>query len=125
MTLNSIADEPYFATTASKTGVQTLYSENTLRGYLTRLYEAGRSLRQIASDFGPPITHADIQRALRGEFPKNAEKRAALGLPSLLQVNVYILVALIVYFKPPRPRIYHRWRDMPTDALKWALENRV
>ena len=121
---NRIRTPVLYALEASKTGVQKLYSENRLREYLTAQIEAHRSLRQIAAQFGPPITHADIQRGLLGEFPKNAEKRAALGLPSLLQVNVYILVALIVYFKPPRPRIYHRWRDMPTDALKWALENR-
>jgi len=39
------------------------------------------SLRQIANAYGRPITHADIQRILLGNFPVSAEKRLALHVP--------------------------------------------
>jgi len=110
---------------ATKTAVQTLYTEQSLSAHLLRQKNAGRSLRQIAAQFGKPITHADVQRGLRGEFPKNAEKRKAFGLaPCPIPVNVYILVALAMYYKPPKPRIYHKWRDMPVSALRTSILNR-
>jgi hypothetical protein len=63
--------------------------------------------------------------AVHGYDPVNPDIRHKLGLaPRPVPVNIYVLAILVCYFKPPRPRIYHRWRDMPTDALKWALENR-
>jgi hypothetical protein len=40
-----------------------------------------RSLRSIAQDFGPAITHGDLDRIIHGTYPKDLEKRQALGLP--------------------------------------------
>ena len=89
MTLNSIADEPYFATTAQNSGVQKLYSEEKVRGYILLQKEAGRSLRQIASnDFGGCITYGDVQRGIKGEFPKRPHKRSVMGLSALVPVEV-------------------------------------
>lgn len=41
---------------------------------------AHKSLREIAKEFGKPITHGDIQRILKGQFPHDLAKRAALGV---------------------------------------------
>ena len=38
-------------------------------------------------------------------------------------VHCYDCASEIVKAKP-KPRVYKRWRDMPVDMLRWALENR-
>jgi len=66
---------------ASKTGVQKLYSEEKVLGYILLQKAAGRSLRQIANnDFGGCVTYGDVQRAMHGVFPKRPQKRLAMGL---------------------------------------------
>lgn len=37
-------------------------------------------MRKIAEEFGEAVSHADIQRALGGIFPKDYAKRDAFGL---------------------------------------------
>ncbi len=113
------------ATKGQKTGVQTLYTEASLSAHLFAQKAAGRSLREIAKDYGPLITHADIQRGIQGEFPKRRDKREAMGLPLRgIEVNVIFLFILIRFYHPPKPRIYHRLDTMPVWMLRWMIENR-
>lgn len=66
---------------ARKRGVQTVYTERDVSAIVQAEKAAGKSLRVIASEYGFPVNHADIERILQGHFPHNAAKRKALGLP--------------------------------------------
>ena len=58
-------------------------TEAVLCEHLWQQVRQKRSLRSIAADYGEPIRHTDIQRALKGKFPVGIEKRLALGLPAM------------------------------------------
>jgi hypothetical protein len=68
---------------AHKAGVQTAYTEQAVSAIIRAKKDAGRSLRAIAAEYGFPVNHADIERILQGQFPHNAAKRKALGLPPI------------------------------------------
>lgn len=59
-----------------------MYTEGALCKDLRTQHEAGMSLREIAAQY-EGVTHADISRVLKGEFPRSACKRLALKLPPL------------------------------------------
>jgi hypothetical protein len=65
---------------APKTGVQTLYTEQQVSTLIRAQKDAGMSLRVIAAEYGSPVNHADIERALQGRFPHDLDKRRALNL---------------------------------------------
>lgn len=104
-----------------------MYTETGILEHLRDLAGSGRSLRWIARhEYGGRVTHADVQRALMGQFPKSPDKRAAFGLPPQdVRVNVILLVVLLKYWQPARPKIYKRLRDMPAWMVRWMLENRA
>jgi len=66
---------------AKKVSVQTVYTEQDASTLIHAKKDAGKSLRAIASEYGFPVNHADIERILQGKFPHSAAKRKALGLP--------------------------------------------
>jgi len=95
-----------------KTAVQTSYTERKVLLDLQRKKAAGRSLRAIAKDYDG-ITYGDIQRALKGDFPKSPHKRLVLGLPALIPApacakcgNVHVTKRCPNGQKPP-----NNWRD--------------
>jgi hypothetical protein len=63
-------------------------NERDVITYLQQLQRQKISLRAIASQYGEPITAADISRALRGQFSKTPAKRLAFGLPALALIPV-------------------------------------
>jgi hypothetical protein len=65
---------------APKTAVQNLYTEQDALALIRAKRDAGKSLRAIASEYGSPVNHADIERALQGRFPHSLAKRNALKL---------------------------------------------
>ncbi len=67
--------------------VQTLYTEQAVLGDLKRLKARGKTLRAIADEY-PGATYGDIQRALKGNFPKRLAKRLAFNLPALAPAPV-------------------------------------
>ena len=54
--------------------------------YVLEQKRCGRTLEQIASDFGPSIHYGDIQRALEGNLPRGDRKRMDFGLSPLVLV---------------------------------------
>jgi hypothetical protein len=64
-------------------GVQTAYTEQGVSAIVQAKKDAGKSLRAIASEYGKPVNHADIERILQGRFPHDHAKRKALGLPPI------------------------------------------
>jgi hypothetical protein len=68
-----------------KRGVRATYTEQELTSILWGLKLKGMSLRAIAQElFDGQVTHAVIQRGLKGEFPTNEHKRHILSLPALI-----------------------------------------
>src|SRR3990167_6339011 len=65
-----------------ETTVQNVYTEESLRVFLWTETLRGKSLRELARTFNG-ITHADIQRGLKGQFPKKSRKRQSFGLIAL------------------------------------------
>lgn len=65
---------------AQKVGVQTAYTEQDASTLIRAKKDAGKSLRAIASEYGKPVNHADIERILQGKFPHDPAKRKALHL---------------------------------------------
>ena len=69
--------------------VQTVYTEQKVISDVTHMHsEKGLSLRKIAAFYntrkiGRSITHADIERILKGKFPVNIEKRIRLKIPPI------------------------------------------
>lgn len=59
-----------------------MYTEGVVLADIRGKHEAGMSLREIAAQY-EGVTHADVSRILRGEFPRSACKRLALKLPPL------------------------------------------
>lgn len=68
---------------AKKAGVQTAYTERDVSAIVQAKKDARKSLRAIASEYGKPVNHMDIERILQGRFPHDAAKRKALGLPPI------------------------------------------
>lgn len=64
---------------STKRGVQTMYTEDDVMSDLWSKKLSGMSLRKIAAEY-PGLTFADIQRGLKGIFPKSVNKRFAFGL---------------------------------------------
>lgn len=111
-----------------RTGVQTLYTEDTLCQYLWVQKAIGRSLREIARDF-PGITHADVQRGLDGDFPKHSHKRAIMGLPALIPAPACPRCGKVHVTRRCTERLKNReyrdlW-DMPVTELRRRLEQRT
>lgn len=65
---------------AHKAGVQSLYTEQQASTLIRAKKDAGKSLRAIATEYGSPVNHADIERILQGHFPHDLAKRNALHL---------------------------------------------
>ena len=65
-------------------------NEADVSKYLFEQNSEGKSLRNIANDYGVFITHADIQRAIEGQMPKGTDKRLALGLSPLVLVSASV-----------------------------------
>lgn len=66
-------------------GVQTVYTEEQVMSDLRILHKDNMSLREIAwLLYRDEVTHGDIQRALKGVFPKDPHKRIIMGLPALV-----------------------------------------
>ena len=106
----------------------------SLQDYLLEQRRCKRSLRDIAGDFGRFVTHADIQRVLKGIYPVDPDKRLALGLPAQVPVDVcpehgiphcYDCSKEVVKPKPKtRNRAYKSLYDWPVHLLRAAIENR-
>ncbi len=79
MTTTTRATMPLYDT---RRGVQKMYTEGVVLADIQRQKQAGMSLREIAAQY-EGVTHADISRVLKGEFPRSACKRKALKLPPL------------------------------------------
>jgi hypothetical protein len=62
---------------------KTKNEEDVLTDILTQK-AAGKSLREIATEYGNSITYGDVFRMIHGIFSKGAMKRSALGLPIFL-----------------------------------------
>jgi hypothetical protein len=106
--------------------VQTLSSETTVRQHLIAEKLSGKPLREISREYGSPITHGDIARALKGQFPKSPCKRLALGLPALALHPVCVKCGQVHPPKrcPNQPRRYRDLFDMPADVLREMIVNR-
>lgn len=66
-------------------GVSRPYTELQLSTRLDELTQHGLSLREIAKyEFHGKVTHGTVQRALKGEFPKDRKLRRAMGLSDLV-----------------------------------------
>jgi hypothetical protein len=61
-----------------------MITEDRLKRDLLAKNLSGKTLREIAKEYGDGITHADIQRGIKGDFPKSEHKRFILGLPALI-----------------------------------------
>lgn len=77
--MDDIQEAIFYSLKSTKAPVQTLYTEADVVQDLWSKKLSGMSLRQIASYY-PGLTFADIQRALKGIFPKSGKKRLAFGL---------------------------------------------
>ncbi len=101
-------------------------SEEKVLQYLIRQKLAGNSLRAIARTYGQKITHGDIARALKGQFPKSPCKRLAFGLPALAPAPVCVKCGEVHTTKrcTNQPKRYRRLDDIPVDVLRWMLTNR-
>lgn len=112
-----------------KKGVQTMYTEDELSNILWELKLQGKSLRGIADElFDGKVSHADIQRGLKGKFPKSEEKRHIMGLPTLVPIPACPICGEVHVKKScskaraERPR-KSLW-DWPVEQLRRAFENR-
>jgi len=65
----------------NKRAVQKAYTEQDVSFHIRAQKDAGKSLRQIAAEYGKPILHSDIKRILDGVFPVGVAKREALHIP--------------------------------------------
>ena len=65
--------------------VRSPYTWDQVVAHLGAVYAEKRSLRRIAhEDYGGGVSHAVIQRCLRGEEPQSSRIRLALGLWALV-----------------------------------------
>ena len=90
---------------------------------------ATKSLRAIAeelSNLKVKITHRTVQRILNGDEPMRADIREQLGLPKLNLAPACLTCGIVHISRrcPKQRKQITRWRDLPTDQLKWAIENR-
>jgi len=67
----------------NKKAVQKVYTEQDVSLRIRAQKDAGKSLRQIATEYGKPILHSDIERILDGVFPVGVAKREALHIPPI------------------------------------------
>ena len=67
--------------------VHSVYNESDVVSDLWSKKLTGKTLRDISRDY-PGTTYGDIQRALKGEFPKSPQKRLAFRLPALAPAPV-------------------------------------
>lgn len=102
---------------AQKVGVQTAYTEHDASTLIRAKKDAGKSLRVIASEYGKPVNHADIERILQGKFPHDQAKRKALHLsPICMSCGQKVKPAKIA--KVPRIRIVPAWVNQAVENLK-------
>lgn len=102
---------------APKVGVQTAYTEQDALALIRAKKAAGKSLRAIASEYGKPVNHADIERILQGKFPHDQAKRKALHLaPVCTSCGQKVKPARVV--KVPRIRIVPAWVNQAVENLK-------
>jgi hypothetical protein len=94
---------------AQKVGVQTVYTEQDASTLIRAKKDAGKSLRAIASEYGEPVNHADIERILQGKFPHDQAKRKALHLAP-------ICISCGQKVKPAR--VIPGWVDQAVEFLK-------
>lgn len=69
--------------------VQSLYTEEELLASLWQKRLVGMTLRAIAAEY-EEISYGDIQRCLKGEFPKSPHKRAKLKLVTFAPAPICI-----------------------------------
>ncbi len=104
--------------------VQKMYTEKQVLTNLQRKKALKMTLRDIAAEYDG-ITFGDIARALEGQFPKSKEKRAAMRLKPLVEVEGCNKCGEAHPIKHPRTRKPPtRWADMSVAAVRWAIDNR-
>jgi hypothetical protein len=87
---------------------------------------ARKTLREIAVQYAG-ITHGDIFRALNGVMPHNPHKRLALGLPAYKSVPACSVCGGVHLLKScpiQRAKQWHELFDIPSNVLRWQLDNR-
>ncbi len=111
---------------ANKPGCTGVYTWQKVKDDVLCLYEQKHSLRAVARVYGPPITHADIQRILKGLELHDPEKLLALGMPETKPAPVCRHCGEVHVSSrcPHRRRPYRTISEMPTSVLRWKLENR-
>lgn len=63
-----------------------MYTEAQVIRQLRNFRENNYSLRDIARlEFGGALTYGDVQRALKGHFPKDPHKRFMMGIPAIVE----------------------------------------
>lgn len=104
--------------------VQKAYTEQDARLLLQAKREQGRTLRSIADDY-ENITYGDIQRALKGQFPKSPRKRAAFNLSALIPAPACPVHGVVhVTKRCPVEKHYTDLFSMPVSMLRKMLVNR-
>lgn len=73
-----------------KQGVREAYTFEGLHDMLREVHASGMSLRAIAKNlFNGKVSHGTIQRCILGKEPKDLIIRHYLGLPEIVQYEIY------------------------------------
>jgi hypothetical protein len=101
--------------------------EDALQARLLAKWENGKkqSLRSIAAEFGRPITHGDIERAIHGKFPTRLDKRMALGLPLICPVCLQTVKRPHRHVSPELKKAVEILRRLELQAGSRPVGNRV
>lgn len=104
------------------------FSEDEIYTLVVSAYKNDNlTLRDIANIYGEKISYGDIQRIIKyKKFPKDPQKRAALQLAPVVEVNACSQCGKAHVSKKctERPKSYKDLFSIPTDVLKWMIENR-
>lgn len=97
---------------------------DVLQARIKKAYQKEKNWRRVAQQFG--INEGTAWDIAHGYEPKTPELRRKLGLPSLAPAPVCTRCGDVHVTKrcTAKPRHVTRWRDLPVEALRLAIELR-